>query len=70
MKWKWTHESVFHDTDGSLSGEEDGVVMPWTDILPAGHCTRGLAGFDGNSQVGAGAAPAAAGGAVTARWEM
>ncbi|XP_043232444.1 fibrocystin-L-like [Amphibalanus amphitrite] len=51
MKWKWTHESVFHDTDGSLSGEEDGVVLPWTDILPADRCTRGLAGFDLNPAV-------------------
>ena len=51
MKWKWTHESVFHDTDGSLAGEEDGVVLPWTDILPPDRCTKGLAGFDLNSNV-------------------
>ena len=56
MKWQWTHESLFHDTDGTLSGKVDGLVLPWTGILPPDHCTKELAGFDVNQEVGSGAA--------------
>ncbi len=37
--YRWQHEAIFHDLDGSLSGTVDGKVVPSAGILPPDHCT-------------------------------
>eukprot|EP00735_Rhodelphis_limneticus_P009645 TRINITY_DN2840_c1_g2::TRINITY_DN2840_c1_g2_i1::g.6132::m.6132 TRINITY_DN2840_c1_g2::TRINITY_DN2840_c1_g2_i1::g.6132 ORF type:complete len:2077 (-),score=567.85,sp/Q86WI1/PKHL1_HUMAN/31.35/0.0,sp/Q86WI1/PKHL1_HUMAN/29.80/3e-30,G8/PF10162.4/8.7e-26,Beta_helix/PF13229.1/3.9,Beta_helix/PF13229.1/2.6,Beta_helix/PF13229.1/0.35,DUF1049/PF06305.6/0.19 TRINITY_DN2840_c1_g2_i1:1087-7215(-) len=36
--FKWEHEVLFHDLDGSLSGVSDGWLMPTNGLLPPSDC--------------------------------
>ena len=37
--FRWNHETVFYDMDGSLSGHAGGSVVPTNGNLPPDHCT-------------------------------
>ena len=57
VKWRWENEGVFHDLDGTLTGEVDGKVVPKSGILPP-TCSEvqsdfsvGFAGVNCSSQV-------------------
>ena len=36
--WKWEHEQVFRDMDGTLTGNIGGALLPTSTILPSPHC--------------------------------
>ena len=37
--WKWEHEQVFRDMDGTLTGNIGGALLPTSTILPSPHCS-------------------------------
>ena len=39
FKWRWRHEAVFIDIDGTLSGSSGNKVVATSQILPTDHCT-------------------------------
>ena len=39
VRWRWDNEGVFHDLDGTLTGEVDGKVVPYAGILPPHNCS-------------------------------
>ena len=45
--WKWEHEQVFRDMDGTLTGIPGGTLLPTTNVLPSSHC-----GHHANSSIG------------------
>ncbi|KAM9824037.1 PKHD1 like 1, tandem duplicate 1 [Neosynchiropus ocellatus] len=38
--FRWEHEAFFVDLDGSLTGNVDHKVVPWTGLLDPAHCTK------------------------------
>ena len=36
--WKWEHEQVFRDMDGTLTGIRGGALLPTSNALPSNHC--------------------------------
>ncbi|KAM8882915.1 PKHD1 like 1, tandem duplicate 1 [Synchiropus picturatus] len=38
--FRWEHEAVFLDLDGSLTGNVDHKVVPWNNLLDPAHCTK------------------------------
>ncbi|XP_050685917.1 fibrocystin-L-like isoform X2 [Eriocheir sinensis] len=38
LSFKWEHETIWFDEDGSLSGTVGASVVPWMDILPSDSC--------------------------------
>lgn len=39
-KFRWVHDGVFVDRDGSLSGEVGNKILPWIDTLDPDHCVK------------------------------
>ena len=39
-KFRWVHDGVFVDRDGSLSGAAGNKILPWMDTLDPDHCVK------------------------------
>ena len=46
--WKWEHEQVFRDMDGTLTGTVGGALLPWMNALPQDSCQLHAAGSSGS----------------------
>ena len=40
VTWKWEHEQVLRDLDGTLTGTEGGSLIPWMNALPTASCSN------------------------------
>ena len=49
--WRWMHEGVYHDLDGSLTGIVGGKAVATSGILPSDKCTHNAAGMNVNAKV-------------------
>ena len=51
IAWRWMHEAVYHDLDGTLTGIVGGKAVPTSGILPNDKCTHNVAGMSVNAHV-------------------
>ncbi|XP_076030840.1 fibrocystin-L-like [Oratosquilla oratoria] len=50
IKFKWEHETIHIDADGSLSGTPENVIVPHMGLLPPSSCTFNVTEFSVNPE--------------------